>query len=959
MALTFFAHMASCGPISSPAGVKLMKFRVVDGAFRTSIHQGVNVVSPIYDSLKNEIRLSCARNETIGFYLILESSGAALTDLTLSADSLTSDHATLDVSAIKFFRVLSVDAGRLPGWHIKAINPLDRHSKIPDILVPASAPIGGQPYSLEAGQELLLWADIAIPTSCEPGSYFSAIRIHEGNTAIAHIPLLATVLPFALPDDTGVALLGPVNLQKLLGHHLEINGEPFAPDRVLKNGPLYEESIGLVRRTLVLAQQHRISPFLTGIYPVAKLDDRGELLVKWDDYDELIGDFLDSQLYPAQPKVKYWPIPFDGTFPPPPPYDPLSSPKYAQKLRQYLRLCDEHFAEQGWIDQAFMLLPPPTTGYTAEVFNTCRSYAGIARLASTTLPLVSLLPPQDLRPYGWEGYPFVDLTGYVDIWCPPAQFFDQTVFAQPQHRHTRKWLQLDRPPFSGSISLAAGDTFVRVIPWQAARLNAEAILLPTMNNWADDYDIRSTFDPPSGGSDPSSATGGLILPGRFCGLDTPLPTLRLKMLRRGMQDLAYLRLCQQKGLRQVRDILLQALCRFAGADAYGAHFEAARFDGWHRDPLWWNHARTLIAEQLSPPQAGPPRSLAWQDERLQSIEWQRFLEATQQVHLKPDGVRVNLRRRLGAAGIFFEVNLLLTIENHTRKPASALLSFGDLPMGWSAELDQVFINSIQPQGSRTITLGALASTIPAGDDGRLNIPVILQIDNQAKTTHTIQLSHITVRRPGKAILLDGDLSDWPLGIGNVVASFTTISTHRSGHEESRTIRQTGGDVIGWVCADNQNLYFAFHCLTPDRYVHQDAQKNFFTYEDRIPVGEEVLEILIDPTNGGSSSPSDLFHIGIKPSGAVLKERGIRSSPQVGYAEEWPADIKVATKILQDRWVAEVQVPLASFGPSATQQRTWAVNFCRFDLARWTYTTWSGAVWNPYLPISLGNMSFAN
>ena len=937
--------LATCVPAGPASNVEMMSYRIIDGAYRTSIHRQIDLASPIFDAANNEIKLTCARNETVGFFLLIESGGIALHNLTLSADSLAGERLSLDVSSLKFFRVLYIKPNRAPGWHIKAVHPVDRYDRLPDILIPAEAPLGGQPYTIAAGQELLMWVDVVIPTSADPGQYYSTIRVLAGENTLAQIPLLLKILPFQLPDDVGVSLLGPVRLQALLGHHLQINGEPFAPDRVLRSGPLYEESSHLVRQTLLMLQQHRISPLLTGVYPIAKLNDLGDLLVEWDDYDELVGSFVDSRLYPNQPEVQHWLIPFDETFPSTPSYDALSSPKFARKLRQYFVECERHFKERGWFNRSFVLLPPARTQYTSRSFKTCRSYAEIARLASEDLRLATTLPPQDLRPYGWESYPYTDLTGQVGIWCPKAQFFDPMVLAQPQFRHTGKWFQLDRPPFSGTLDLTADETFVRVIPWQAARLGAEAVLLPTLNDWSDDFDWKTTLD-----QLPNSTP--LILPGRLCGLDTPLPTLRLKMLRRGMQDLAYLHLCRQKGLHHTREIILRSLCRFAGADAYGAHFDDGRFDGWSKDPKWWNLALSLMVDELRAP---APSSLSQRQQRLDSIDWQRFLQGAARVRLRTDGVRVSLQP--GPAGPPFRVDVLLTVENPTHQPITALVKFGALPMGWQSDLDRVFVEALEPYGSQAVLLRALADAIPADSLGQLRLPVTMELGEQAEITSEVQLSHITVRRLAKPIQLDGDLSDWPAGLGNVAGGFGSISPPARYGNPSPASQHAEQDVIGWVCADGEFVYFAFHCLTSGRLAGQDAQKNFITYDDRIPIGEELIEILIDPAGSGSSSPSDIYHLAIKPSGAILKERGIRCEPQVAEVLDWPADIRVATRVLDDRWVAEVRVPLDSLGPAAGRGQTWSVNFCRFNSARWSYTTWSGAERNAYNPLSFGNMSF--
>ncbi len=951
IALVLGAFSFRCGPPNPTTQGRSLTFQAVDSAFRTAPDLRLHIPSPVYDHATNEIKLTCARNETVSFYLVLQPQRRACHSLTISADPLRGNGALLDVSSIKFFRALPVDVGRLPGWHIKATNPSRRQREVIDILVPVDAPVNGQPYTVKAGNQLLIWVDVVIPSSVKPGKLFSEIRINESGREIARLPLMADVQPFELPDDPGVALLGPVNLQRLLGHHLRTDGEPFVPNRVVKNAPLYDESVAVIRQTLRLLQQHRVSPFLTGLYPIKKLDDRGEMVVRWGDYDELIGDFLDGKMYPKQPRVRYWPIPMDETFPRPPHYDALSSPNYTKMLREYLTLCYQHFAERGWADRAFVLLPPPEQPYTSKVFHDCRSYAEIVRLAEKKLSVVALLPPQDLRPYGWDGYPWVDLSGRIDTWCPPAQFFDPDVFAQPKFRNARKWLQLDRPPFSGSISLAGSDTDARVIPWQAARLGAEAVLLPETNNWTDDYDIRSTLEQMSQVAPP------LILPGRLCGLDAPLPTVRLKMLRRGMQDLAYLQLCRERGLQRTAAIIQRSLCRFAGAEAYGAHFEAGRFDSWCRDPFWWSHARLLMAAALSdrPANAADPAK-----EPLDSIAWQRFLEATQQVTIRADGVRVSLRPGEGGApGSIFDVDVLLTIQNLTSKPISARVSFQDFPVGWQPESGHAFVSAIKPYGSQAVALRASARALPAGDDGKMNLSIAMEVDAGETTTHAVQLSHLTARRPNKPIVIDGDLTDWPMAVGNVARNFTSIDVRTAPAESSTDPQPPSQNVLAWVCADDHYLYFAFHCITSRKFVHPAAQRNFIMYDDRIPVGEELLEILIDPSNGRSSSPADIFHLAIKPTGAVLQERGIRTDPQVGSARHWPAEILVATSVREDRWVAEVRVPLKDFGPGVNRRQSWAINFCRFDLAAWSYSTWSGAAANVYDPSSFGNLSFAN
>jgi hypothetical protein len=123
----------------------------------------------------------------------------------------------------------------------------------------------------------------------------------------------------------------------------------------------------------------------------------------------------------------------------------------------------------------------------------------------------------------------------------------------------------------------------------------------------------------------------------------------------------------------------------------------------------------------------------------------------------------------------------------------------------------------------------------------------------------------------------------------------------------------------------------------------------------VPLGEELVEILLDPTNAGTRSTSDLFHVVIKPNGWFC-ERGIGTDPPTGVRSAWAAGLSAAVQIHDDRWVAEVRIPRDAFGTRAQGRQVWGVNLTRFDLAGQEFSNWSGAAQNVYDPLSLGNLT---
>ena len=105
----------------------------------------------------------------------------------------------------------------------------------------------------------------------------------------------------------------------------------------------------------------------------------------------------------------------------------------------------------------------------------------------------------------------------------------------------------------------------------------------------------------NGSSDRMNGDGLLIYPGRDSmfpssnkGFDGPVPSIRLKNWRRGIQDVEYMVLAKDAGLGEFVDNLAAAVIPKA-FDQVGNADEAV---GWSDDGEKWLHARQLLAEAL-------------------------------------------------------------------------------------------------------------------------------------------------------------------------------------------------------------------------------------------------------------------------------------------------------------------------------------------------------------------------
>ena len=254
-------------------------------------------------------------------------------------------------------------------------------------------------------------------------------------------------------------------------------------------------------------------------------------------------------------------------------------------------------------------------------------------------------------------------------------------------------------------------------------------------------------------------------------------------------------------------------------------------------------------------------------------------------------------------------------------PIGGSIRFAELPPEWTPAADSRSIPTVAPNSARRVTLISQATVMPTQTGGFLVLPVELTTDEGTVHREEIRVSLVTALPVASPLTIDGDLSDWPVGTANVASEFGLITGKApgsSGEVEARPRNAT----IGFVMRDEEYLYLAVNCETEASAGVPVSRRKGVRYDDQIPISEELVEILIDPLNAGTRSPSDLYHIVVKRAGSDLTEKGIHFEPPCGTHEPWAVEIDVATSTLKGRWTAELAIPLAAFGPLATDHTTW-------------------------------------
>ena len=664
----------------------------------------------------------------------------------------------------------------------------------------------------------------------------------------------------------------------------------------------------------------------------------------WGDYDRLVAGVVDGSALADRVAAVAWPMPIDDRRPLPEAYGGWASPEYERFVIDYLRQCTSHFVDRGWWDRHFVWIP--TGGESqAERYRRFERMGRTIRQAHPRLRTVCTLPPHSMADYGRREDGFIDVSGLVSIWAPPASLMDPDELARQRQASKRVWLNPDRPPYSGSLSMLAPPVHARSLAWQAYRYGCDGVLLGAVNAWPEDG------IPTAAGSEAC-----LLWPGKAYGLEGPVPSVRLKRLLRGAQDYEYLWLLERHRRPGLARLIAEDLFSFGGTACYGEHLLDGRPRGWVTDPAAWSLARRLMARELmlaiGEQDQGSEDSEADDIERFErQLEWARLTAAVRAVRVEVQGARVPANGMQPGAPVLIEA--VISLFNGTRKPVTGRLVLADAPEGWVLSEPAGLIEGLAPLCRMRHVLRIEADAVRPNVEGVVPIQVALTDGGEELAAEAGRLCVLVSRELSEALTVDGKLDDWPLGSGNVAGDFVLVGAADVPKKGRTSANRPSQATIAFVAHDSDYLYVAFHCEDDHLTERRVARDNVVHYDELWPVSDDLVEVLLDPT-GQAVHAGDLLHIVVKANGAVVSERGVPCLAQVAGHSAWPANVIAAVdeKTHPDRWTVEIRIPRRSLGERV---EVCGINFARFQPRLGEYASWSRARRHLYSPVTLGNL----
>ena len=228
------------------------------------------------------------------------------------------------------------------------------------------------------------------------------------------------------------------------------------------------------------------------------------------------------------------------------------TPEYKTAFTGYCQAVQEHLREKGWLDEAFVYwFDEPSPKDYEFVMN------GFQKLKEAA-PDIGRMLTEQVEP---------ELTGGPNIWCPLTPAFDLEVADERRAEGDMFWWYVCTGPKAPYVTLFIDHpaTELRVWLWQTWKRRIKGLLIWETNYWTssaaypDPEHPQNPYEDPMGWRTGYSTPAGAKLPwgngdGRFiyppeaaadgCPekpvLDGPVDSIRLEMLRDGIEDHEYL-----------------------------------------------------------------------------------------------------------------------------------------------------------------------------------------------------------------------------------------------------------------------------------------------------------------------------------------------------------------------------------------------------------------------------------
>ncbi len=520
------------------------------GAARYAISTGPNFRRTNAVWSGQTIRLNGARNEIIGFNLLIDAVKPTLHNVRIERG------------------MLFQDARGKPAWKLQADLFRDWYVKdgnwYPEICVPLTKPfdIPTTDNAVPGQRNQSVFVEFLVPRTVAPGTYHSGITVtSEGNTPL-QVPVELVVNNLTLPDTLGFDI--SLNTYGTVGQYFGM--DDHTPEyRALERE--YHRMAHRHRSTLAILGYSHTGNISTNYAPPLAGEGANLSVADWQAWDTQFGPYLDGTAFADLPRagvpITHFYLPFHEAWP----GDIRGHYKYKATTTDYPALIAEHALNAPPIAQAL------DAGFAAGFTNVARQFAEHFKQKNWTRTDFQFYqndkyyykdPKTGGRGTSWW---LLDEPNHRDDWLALA-YFDRLfavgtrtvkgVSLPMREDISRPQWQRDYLDNNVDLMAVSGELFTKgprlremqeqwgVRLWNYGTANA----VNRSNTEAEAWAIRAWLAGADAvvpwqtvGSDENYTKAedtALLLPGKRYGITGPVASLRLKALRRAQQDVEYL-----------------------------------------------------------------------------------------------------------------------------------------------------------------------------------------------------------------------------------------------------------------------------------------------------------------------------------------------------------------------------------------------------------------------------------
>jgi hypothetical protein len=742
---------------------------------------------------------------------------------------------------------------------------------------------------------VLIWVDLHVPAGARAGEYSSRVDLLRAgqDKPVASVPVRLSVYPFALPQERHLQMIGEISWDRLVQHYAD-RFETVTPRLVNRGDARYADTVRTLDQLISLAQKHRTALYVPRLQPTVKWADRASPPeVDWRDVDSLLAPWLKGYAFSDGVPLTYWPLPSP---------DLLGNWNRSSQLAYWFQAAT-HFDQLDLLHKTSVALETISPGRAGA-----EESVGLSSQAAEILALhpgirVTLPLEDDQIQFSGKANPkLIDpstttrlLTSVPSLVAPPSGAWPQGA-VRPEH-----WLRTDLPGLLPYVGAGGDEHDVRTWAFLAFLRRAKFVM------WNSPLPTVSTPGEPA---DPNELIW--FYPGKWFGLDEPVPTMQLKWLRRAEQDFEYLYLARERG----EEVNAQQMARLITKPVEIAQGDVP-------DPTYslmsgttdlraWSGAEKLLAQTIALHQPGQAPAAALQHELyIHTLQWARpqerplLIGRSAQWSWDTDPQASNL----------IDLHLGLDIYNASDvTPGGNSIQWAALPPAWKIDPAPIPVASLQTYRVLRTSLDAKFDVTELSPSSRMP----MEVDFVDGATHVPSPLRLVLpvaasdRREGR-LSIDGSLDDWTendeLQNGPMIVMLNRPALQRQELQRASTPTKL---YSAWA-AENLYLAFSVQGIAQDS-VHR--AQNFVTYKDRRAWGEDLSEILIQPVYADPAHPlGTVLHIVCKPNGGVWVERKLDERLHVRPWEvvEGAAVRYANTTPGNGEWLGELAIPWKLIG----------------------------------------------